>query len=497
MILSFAELLNQNQPSYDYCVVGTGPAGTTLALALSGDSGKRVLLVEGGREDFDDQSQELYTGSSSGREYADLDATRLRQLGGSSNHWSGYCLPLSDHDYDRDELDGIDPWPISSDQIRRYSRQASDILELPVFGRDSDKSILPGSDGLFRVAFGGSSRVNFGEKYKDKIGSSKNIDLVLGANLVELFPAPETGRIVSAELASLDGRLRIRVSAEVFSICLGGIENPRMLLNSNSVIENGLGNERDLVGRYFADHLHLEFGWYVAFDPDRISGLSNGKFIEPVPLLLENGSLLNFGWEAEPAFPHNVADHIVADFKEIACASSIFRDLTRLTGRDIFCRRIKRPTVGRLRLVAECMPDFESRVSLGTQLDRFGKRKVDLHWKIHEADRHTYNHAAVSIAQFFIRNNLGRIKVEPWVLDLSMDWPGRTTHELYGHHHIGTTKMGSSPSNGVVDMSCRVFGHDNLFVCGSSTFPRGGYANPTYTIVELALYLADEIKRLQ
>ena len=62
-----------------------------------------------------------------------------------------------------------------------------------------------------------------------------------------------------------------------------------------------------------------------------------------------------------------------------------------------------------------------------------------------------------------------------------------------GGHIVGTTRMGTSQSNSVVDRDCRVHGYDNLFVAGSSVFPTGGYVNPTLTIVTLALRLADTL----
>ena len=63
-----------------------------------------------------------------------------------------------------------------------------------------------------------------------------------------------------------------------------------------------------------------------------------------------------------------------------------------------------------------------------------------------------------------------------------------------GNHHLGTTRMASDPKAGVVDADCRVHGVANLYIAGSSVFPTGGCANPTLTIVALALRLADYIK---
>ena len=56
--------------------------------------------------------------------------------------------------------------------------------------------------------------------------------------------------------------------------------------------------------------------------------------------------------------------------------------------------------------------------------------------------------------------------------------------------------MSADPRLGVVDASTRVHGVANLFIAGSSVFPTAGSANPTLTIVALALRLADHLKRL-
>ncbi len=62
---------------------------------------------------------------------------------------------------------------------------------------------------------------------------------------------------------------------------------------------------------------------------------------------------------------------------------------------------------------------------------------------------------------------------------------------------MGTTRMGHDPSTSVVDRDGRVHGMANLYVAGSSVFPAAGYANPTLTIVALALRLADHLAELR
>lgn len=66
-------------------------------------------------------------------------------------------------------------------------------------------------------------------------------------------------------------------------------------------------------------------------------------------------------------------------------------------------------------------------------------------------------------------------------------------HGLGGHHHMCTTRMSRDPREGVVDPDWRVHSLSNLYIGGSSVFSGPGYANPTYTIVQLALRLGDTL----
>ena len=68
---------------------------------------------------------------------------------------------------------------------------------------------------------------------------------------------------------------------------------------------------------------------------------------------------------------------------------------------------------------------------------------------------------------------------------------GRLADERAGYHHMGGTRMGNSYYDGIVDKNLKSFDLENLYICGSSVFPRGGYSNPTLTIAQLSIRLAN------
>jgi choline dehydrogenase-like flavoprotein len=130
-----------------------------------------------------------------------------------------------------------------------------------------------------------------------------------------------------------------------------------------------------------------------------------------------------------------------------------------------------------------------SRVTLSPRRDAFGQPMAQLDWRLGEADRRTWIQALERLAKDLADRRIGRI-VGP---DAAMR-ESAMERLRGGRHHIGTTRMAEDPKHGVVDRNCQVHGVDNLFIAGSSVFATAGHANPTLTIVALALRLADHLK---
>jgi choline dehydrogenase-like flavoprotein len=142
-----------------------------------------------------------------------------------------------------------------------------------------------------------------------------------------------------------------------------------------------------------------------------------------------------------------------------------------------------------LRFALEATPCRESRVTLGRRKDRFGMPRVNVHWRLNDADKRGYERLLEVMRNEFPRLGLGRL-----VEHKQYDKDGWPSGMMGGKHHMGTTRMHKDPRKGVVDADCRVHGMSNLHIAGSSVFPTGGYANPTLTLVALAMRLADRLK---
>lgn len=139
----------------------------------------------------------------------------------------------------------------------------------------------------------------------------------------------------------------------------------------------------------------------------------------------------------------------------------------------------------------EQIPNPESRIKLSHDRDAVGMNRVTLTWRLTLEDKRSLRRSHEILARELARSGLGRMKLAPELGTNDDSWPADLNG---GRHHMGATRMHTDPKRGVVDADGRVHGLANLFVAGSSVFPTSGSANPTLTIVALALRLADHLK---
>jgi len=473
-------LLTNIDKKYDICIVGSGPAGITLALNLA-NSGKTVLLLEGGGLEYSSDSQSLYECESTGHE-AWPKHTRLRYFGGTSNHWSGRCRPFEASDFSQRQLNSLPGWPISYSEIAPLLPGAMEILDLDVSrGFQAINGDLPGNH-FDPDAFAKSPPTRFKSKYIDQITESKNIDCFYNATALDIR-LDNTHQIVNhIEIANQRSQT-ISAKAGTFILCLGGIETPRFLLNCNKQISAGIGNTSNMVGRCFMEHLNVPMGSFLYEDPKEFSKLqffTNDRFCESSNIGKSNVtmSIVN----SVKSYGRTKA--IKTFFKSLACQMQIEDKVQFIS--DFNC-----PGMGTIGTLIEQAPNLKSRITLSEKKDIYGLKKANLDWQISEYDRRTIRQIGLSMAKDFSKSGLGKIRLADFMLDTNLDIK-------YGHHahHMGTTRMAEDANYGVVDRNLKVHDLGNLYIAGSSVFSTGGACNPTMPIIQLCLRLTDHLTRL-
>jgi len=303
----------------------------------------------------------------------------------------------------------------------------------------------------------------------------------------------------SLTVRSLSGK-EASVIAKRYVLATGALENTRLLLASNKINPAGVGNQSGLVGKNYQNHPHLDVGTLVSSDPKAISALYERREGSNAG---ENGFRLGLGATAEVQTERKTLNFgaTLQEQKAKGVARSVWNDLKRFNWPDDFSGKLKRvigDLVGQdaqvdhqIYMYTEQAPSDESRIRLTDEKDALGMPRIRMDWKLNQLDKHTVQQATQVIAEEVGRLGIGRVNVRDWVLDDDAPFP----ESLWGGcHQIGTTRMSASAEDGVVDKNCRMHSVDNLYVAGSSVFPTGGHTPPTFTIVALALRLADHIK---
>lgn len=482
--------------SPDLAVIGGGPAGISLALALA-DSGLNILLLESGALKFDSGTQSLYQGSEVGVAYIPLDGGRLRYLGGSTNHWGGWCRPLDEIDFESRASVPYSGWPFARKEIAPYFARAQALVEAGPWvydgadeaAADSGPVLRLGEGGLYTSWFqfsktrGGILPTHFGERYQDDLKRAPRITPLLNANVTGIRLSSD-GRLVDhLDGATLAGN-RFRVKPRYAVLAAGAMENARLLLASNDVMAGGVGNGNDLVGRFFADHpIPRNVASLVLFDGRCAPYYSNF-------LTLPNGAVMRAVLSPTETFMRRrgVAGSLTTIENPVtldAFATAAIETTAEALGVD--ASRAKAFSLG---CGMELLPDPERRLTLSDERDRLGQPKLRLTMTISNDDFARFRLTLAELGRQVLAARTGMVHLSystraEWLK--AMDW---------GNHHLGTTRMHDDPRQGVVDRDGKVHGVANLYVAGSSVFPTYGSSNPTMNLVALTLRLADRLKKV-
>lgn len=242
----------------DVCIIGAGAAGITIAREFIGQN-FQVCLMESGGFEFEDDTQSLYKGRSTGLEYS-LENSRLRFFGGTTNHWGGWCRPFDEIDFEKRDWIPNSGWPFNKSHLKDHYRRAHEICQIGPYNYQVNTWVTKDSPALDfnnnniqTKLFQLSPPTRFGKVYRDEIINAENIDVYIYANALEIEANYNAKFVKKVKFSTLQNNI-FWVSAKYFVIATGGIENARLLLLSNKIQENGLGNHYDVVGRYFMEH---------------------------------------------------------------------------------------------------------------------------------------------------------------------------------------------------------------------------------------------------
>lgn len=497
----------------DLCIVGAGAAGLAIALELI-DAPVRVLLLERGGVTGGNGDDGIYRVAAGAPPRLVLDPEALRYVGGSTNHWLGNCRPLDEEDFAaRDWIPGSG-WPIRRDELAPFYERAQELCGLGGLGLYDLEACRPHLAHpplevepriLVNRVLQTCPEPRLAGLHGPRLREADNLRVLAGARVTH-FETTASGDTVVQLHAVTAGKRPLRVAARAFVLAAGGVDNARLLLGSAGPTHpTGLGNRHDLIGRYFMEHAYVDVP-IAPWGEKRDLHFYTGRQSVGAALIWGQLSLSQAFMRAERApgltlwFQRHssMAPGVVAASRlkgmvmGRARPAMPFRDLLtvlRRPGEVWRAARERRGAPGNalaVRIQMEQTPRPWNRVALGRARDRHGQQRAELTLRLTDDEPQHIRSLTMAAEAIGLEGRRLAAIVQAMV---------RAGDVGFFSHHMGTTRMGEGPTEGVVDREGRVFGLSNLFVAGSSVFPTGGTAGPTLTIVALALRLAHHLRQ--
>lgn len=534
MILDSRSLDNGVNLTAAVIIIGGGVAGITMALELEAKNIDTILLESGGRTP-DDATRDLYRGESTEIPYRFADGCRSRFLGGSSNCWGGWCRPLDDWDFEKRDWIAHSGWPIDANDLGPYYPRTHRFLELGPFNYDigefekaigkADVRRMPLPTGRVWDSISQfSPPTRLGKRFGAELERATNVRTYLYANVIDIEISSDARDVRRLHCRTLSGRT-FTATGRLYVLATGGIENARLLLASNKGCAKGVGNQYDLVGRYFMEHPRIYSGslqfrgaWHrnklfdfkyhyqnnaVAASGTRIAAalslsretqererVTNARVwfcsIFPGDNSESSRALIRIKRRLEDREPPETT--LTGDVMTLA--SHPINTIGFIIARFHKLRALVRDVT--FHAIVEPEPDPEARVTLSADhKDALGLPRVRVGWKLSQMVRRTFDRNFAIIGDELRQAGVAEVTLGP-KLEGGTTWPDTLDPEGTWHH-MGTTRMHDSPRHGVVDRNCKVHGMDNLFIAGSSVFPTAGSNFPTQTIVALSIRLSEHI----
>jgi choline dehydrogenase-like flavoprotein len=536
---------------YDLCIIGSGPAGGTIANILA-HTGSRICVLESGNikpDQFTDALRDLDSEGIFIKTYS-----RERVVGGTSTSWSGLSSTLDTIDFKKRYWVRYSGWPISREELIPYYTEASKAFRFPSIEKFNDLSWMDINNVTNKtpdwrklqgkIFIAPETPQNYCKEFQD-IYKNENVDLYTGVTITHFMGDNTSGIVKKAVAHTMDGK-QYEFQARYFVLAAGGIENSRLLLNSTFACPNGLGNDRDQVGRYFMNHPKNNYGivrlknpvnelpGYFGFMSYK-KGYSGYIGLRIREEYQQREEILNSYIRFEPIYDWSNRDSIqclnyftkrsrliMSTFKNIKRGKTIslrdysetgddsdimnerknIKDMSLMTGKIVadlpavskylyyrfFDNKKVWITALNVRNFMEMEPLPDNLVKLSRRRDVFNMPVAYVCHKPSELDKksmyiiHKYLANELSTSGWGKLFNQLYLDIDPWPIDNDSS------------HHLGGTRMGDDILTSVTNKDCRLHFSPNVYVAGASLFPTSGNANPTYTIVALSIRLAEHLR---
>ena len=446
--------------------------------------------------------------------------------GGTTNHFGFWARPLDAADMMPRPGYREVGWPLDLAELAPYYRAAHEFghfgpfnyedvsfWERVLYARCFDAKPGDKLHGAIMRAQYEENLHDFQVQFRATLEQAANLTVLFNAHLLTIATDENQRHVCALNCSTLVGAAaggaaagkRFQARARQVVLACGGIENVRLLQLSGD-----LGNNRrDMLGRGFMVHPLLTNAARVHFEKPVASEIRNffreqQIRLKPPPNSLGGSRGVRAGeyrHMVEPLVnPELVFDYlmfnawgVLAPKHQTLLAENIgnFRII-------LYFRDDGRSAI--VNLNWEQTPNEDSRISLNRErVDPiFGQPVADVDWRPSDIDK-LGAVRALEITLDYLRDH-GAIRQE-MITDVSggaesWTFPPHEGALETGDHHMGALRMSESPEDGIVDINSRLHRVDNLYVAGSAIFPTGGYANPTLTIVALALRLADHLKQV-
>ncbi len=545
------EVTSAGRATYDLCIIGTGPAGITLALEYQKlQPEHRVLLIEYGPEQrpATNKLDDSIRITDPANHHLPYECTN-KGLGGSSATWGGRCVMYDPIDFmPREILAGQCTWnPALFDEARRYAGQAAeyfecgearfDLGEIPTFAKTRIAEGFQSGDVTDSVIERWSMPTRFGERYGAHIESAKNLHLLAGWEAYSFKTAPESGAISEVVIRDGSRTRQAKITVRTVVLAAGAQETTRLLLKNKQIFQKR-GGVPDSLGRYYQGHVSGKIA-SVRFwgDPKKTEygflRSPDGAYLRrrmqlSTKAILDNNLLNTALWLDNPLYVDPEHRNGAMSFMYLAMIMPVLGK--RLAPPAVARSITKGKTTGIFKHLKNIIKDLPKSLTIPAAI--FYKRyciKRKLPGVFLYSPRNIYAlhfHAE----QVPVPENRMALGEDGETLEIHYKYTDEDvnsiirTHELLdtwlrkckcgeliywypkselpaairemsidGIHQAGTTRIAASAEDGVVDENLKVWGTPNLYVCSSSVFPTSGQANPTFLLGTFAVRLAHHL----